>query len=76
MQLNKDFVSQIQRIIANAQVKAIRSVNFERVLMYWQIGEAIVEEEQNGKELAEYGAYLIDTLAKAFFIINRIKWIE
>ncbi|MGB0430861.1 MAG: DUF1016 N-terminal domain-containing protein, partial [Bacteroidia bacterium] len=64
MQLKKDIVRQIQLIIANAQAKAVRSVNFERVLMYWQIGEAIVEEEQNGKERADYGTYLIQTLAQ------------
>jgi predicted nuclease of restriction endonuclease-like (RecB) superfamily len=31
--------------------------------MYWQIGQHIVEEEQQGKERADYGAYLIKSLA-------------
>lgn len=53
----------IQQIIAEARQRAIRSVNFERVLMYWKIGERIFEEEQQGEDRAEYGAYLIKTLA-------------
>ncbi len=61
---SKDFVEQIKSIINNAQNNAIRSINHERVLMYWKIGKKIVVEEQNGKERADYGTYLIKTLAK------------
>ncbi len=32
--------------------------------MYWHIGRHIVEEEQHGKERADYGTYLIKTLAE------------
>jgi predicted nuclease of restriction endonuclease-like (RecB) superfamily len=63
MQLNKNIIVQIQSIIQDAQKQAIRSVNFERVLMYWQIGQVIFEEEQQGKERADYGAFLIKSLA-------------
>jgi hypothetical protein len=31
---------------------------------YWNIGRLIVEEEQQGKEKAAYGTYLIPKLAK------------
>jgi len=34
------------------------------VQMYWNIGRRIVEEEQHGKERADYGTYLIKNLAK------------
>lgn len=57
------FVQQIKSIILNAQTNAVRSVNFERVLMYWKIGEQIFTEEQGGKERADYGAYIIKKLA-------------
>ena len=36
----------------------------ERVLMYWQIGKVIFEEEQKGKERAGYGDFLIRSLAE------------
>lgn len=59
-----NFVEQIKKIISNAQNKAVRAVNTERVLMYWQIGKKIVAEEQNGKERADYGSFLIENLSK------------
>ncbi len=61
---SKDFVEQIKSIINNVQNNAMRSINCERVLMYWKIGEKIVVKEQNGKERADYGTCLIKTLAK------------
>lgn len=63
MQLNTNLIAQIQQIITDAQNKAIRSVDTTRVLMYWHIGRAIFEEEQAGKDRAEYGAFLIKSLA-------------
>ena len=62
MKLQKQFLVQIKEIVSNARQKAIRSVNIERVLMYWQIGKLIFEEEQNGKERAEYGKFLIKSI--------------
>ncbi len=59
------FLSDIQGIIANAKDNAIRSVNFERVLMYWNIGRRIFEEKQAGEERAEYGSFLIKSFADA-----------
>jgi hypothetical protein len=59
MELTKAFIKQIQEIIASAKERAIRSVDNERVLMYWQIGKLILEEEQFGRERAGYGEFLI-----------------
>ena len=58
------FVNEIKSIISNARTNAVRSVDFCRVQMYWAIGQRIVEKEQQGKERAEYGTYLIKNLAK------------
>ena len=66
MEINKNILHQIQSIIATAQAKAIRSVDTERMLMYWQIGKVIFEEEQQGKDKAEYGTYLIKTISNEF----------
>ncbi len=65
MEIKRGFIEQIQAIIASARARAIRSVDTERVLMYWQIGKAIFEEEQQGKERASYGEFLIKNLAQA-----------
>ncbi len=58
------FVGEIRSIIDKARSTAVRSVDFCRVQMYWNIGKRIFEEEQQGKERADYGAYLIKNLAK------------
>lgn len=61
--IREDLIAEIEAIIASAKEKAIRSVDFERVLMYWNIGRKIFEEEQEGKERAGYGDALIKSLA-------------
>jgi hypothetical protein len=62
--LKKEFIQQILSIIAAAKDRSIRSVGAERALMYWQIGKVILEEEQEGKERAGYGEFLIESLAE------------
>lgn len=57
------FYSDARQIIENAKSNAVRSVDFCRVQMYWQLGERIFVEEQGGKERADYGSYLIKNLA-------------
>lgn len=59
-----EFVSGIKAIIDDARRNAVRSVDFCRVRMYWAIGQRIAEKEQQGKERADYGTYLIKNLAK------------
>ena len=55
---------EVREIITSARQNAVRSVDFCRVQMYWQIGRRILEEEQKGKERADYGACLLKNLAK------------
>jgi len=59
-----DFIQQVKAIITAAQSNAVRAVSTERVMMYWNIGKKIIIEEQNGKERAAYGAYIIENLSK------------
>ncbi|WP_301705042.1 YhcG family protein [uncultured Parabacteroides sp.] len=58
------FVGEIKQIIDSARANAVRSVDFCRVQMYWNIGKRIFEKEQQGKERADYGSYLIKNLSK------------
>ncbi|MFZ7142054.1 PDDEXK nuclease domain-containing protein [Avibacterium avium] len=57
-------ITDIKQIIAQSRENAVRAVDFQRVLMYWHIGKRIFEEEQQGQERADYGVYLIKSLAK------------
>lgn len=64
MLVNHSIIPEIKSIIATANDKAIRAVDTERTLMYWNIGKRIFEEEQQGKDRADYGTYLIKFLAE------------
>ena len=57
-------IEDIREIIQESRQNAVRSVDFCRVQMYWQIGRRIVEEEQGGERRAEYGAFIIKNLSK------------
>ena len=63
IELHNDFISDIKGIITSARDSAIRSVDSERVKMYWRLGERIFVEEQQEKERAEYGSYLLRNLS-------------
>lgn len=54
---------QVRAIVDASRGRVARSVNSEMVHVYWQIGQAIVEHEQAGKERADYGSRLIEGLA-------------
>ena len=64
MQLNQPLLSKIKNIISRSQEQAVWAVDHTRVLMYWHIGERIFEEEQQGKDRADYGKQLIRSLAE------------
>lgn len=53
----------IRQILEKARNAVYRSINFAMVLAYWNIGKVIIEEEQQGKERAEYGKALIKELS-------------
>ena len=53
----------IKGIIDKARQDAYRAVNFAMVRGYWNIGRLIVEEEQEGRERAEYGTHLLQNLS-------------
>lgn len=55
----------IKKIILDARSNAIKSVDHCRVVMYWNIGRRIFEEEQRGKDRADYGAFLIPKIAES-----------
>lgn len=56
-------IDDARKIIESARANAVRSVDFCRVQMYWHLGRRIFEEEQQGKQRADYGAYIVKTLA-------------
>ena len=69
MELRDEFINEVKGIIEQSRFKAIRSVDHVRVRMYWELGRKIVEEEQQGKERAEYGDFLLKRLAQVLLPI-------
>lgn len=53
----------VRVILQSARHQALQVVNAAMVQAYWQIGREIVEEEQRGKDRADYGVRLIEELA-------------
>lgn len=63
----EDLVKDVRAIIDEGVAQASVAVHVIAALTYWRVGRRIVNEEQGGVERAEYGAHLIDELAKALF---------
>ena len=64
MEISNNYINEIKTILKNARQKAYTAVNSAMVEAYWEIGRRIVEEEQNGKERAEYGKEIVKNLSK------------
>ena len=61
---NNKFYAQIIDLLQSARKKVVRTINQTMVETYFEIGKRIVEEEQDGKERAEYGKEVIKNLSK------------
>ena len=61
---NKELFQQVVDLLQNARQQVLRTVNSTMVYTYFEIGRIIVEEEQNGKERAEYGKQLLKGLSE------------
>ncbi len=59
-----DLTSVIQTTHDASQTSAIKAINRLQTMRNWLIGYYIVEFEQNGKDRAEYGKKLLETLEK------------
>jgi predicted nuclease of restriction endonuclease-like (RecB) superfamily len=70
--------SKIAELLRGARQTVVRAVNQTMVYTYYEIGRMIVEDEQKGKERAEYGKQLLEDLSykltqnfgKGFSIVN------
>lgn len=61
--LERAFVEDIKKLVAQGRRQAYAAVNQAMVGTYWQIGKRIVEEEQQGQARAEYGKQLLKELS-------------
>lgn len=62
--LNENLYSKISDILNQARQTVVRAVNHAMVYAYYEIGRTIVEDEQQGKNRAEYGKQILKELSK------------
>ncbi|MEO8238691.1 MAG: PDDEXK nuclease domain-containing protein [Flavobacterium sp.] len=75
---NRVIFQQVVELLQNARQQVLRTVNSTMTYTYFEIGRMIIEEEQNGKNRAEYGKQLLKGLSqqltkefgKGFSIVN------
>jgi predicted nuclease of restriction endonuclease-like (RecB) superfamily len=74
---------QVAALILAARSRVRSVVNQEMVLTYWQVGRLIVEDEQAGKERAEYGKAVLQVLAERLtaefgkgFTVNNLRYMR
>ncbi len=60
---NTTFYYQIVDLLQSARKKVVQTVNQTMVHTYFEIGRMIVEEEQDGKERADYGKQILKELS-------------
>ena len=53
-----------RHIVESGRKAAYQAINTNMVKTYWELGQLIVEEEQQGEERAKYGIYLIKELSE------------
>ena len=57
------FYERIKEILEVSRTRVYRTANIVMLEAYWNIGREIIEEEQNGKDRAKYGEFLIKNLS-------------
>lgn len=61
--MQNEFFERVGRILEQARSNAKTAINLSMVYAYYEIGKNIIEEEQNGKERADYGKYILKGLS-------------
>lgn len=59
-----DLFNKVASLLKEARQSVVQTVNKTMVYTYFEIGRMIIEEEQNGKERAEYGKQILKELSK------------
>ncbi len=62
------FISEIKDILQKQRQKTYQAINSAMVEAYWLMGKRIVEQEQKGKNKAEYGEHILVELSKALTV--------
>ena len=62
--INNKLYIQIAELLQLARQRVVRAVNQTMVCAYYDIGKIIIEDEQRGKQRADYGKHVLEELSK------------
>ena len=62
---NTNLFSRAVELLHSARQQVVKQINLTMVQTYFEIGQMIVEEEQEGKNRAEYGVGLLKGLSES-----------
>lgn len=62
--LDKIFFENIRSLLLKAQETLVKQVNAVMVFTYFELGKQIVEQEQKGKDYADYGTFILSELSE------------
>lgn len=57
-------INDVRRIVGISRQYACRAVNVMQVISNWLIGQRIVEQEQNGRQRADYGKHIVEVVSQ------------
>ena len=63
-EIDDEFYDNVRKAILQAKISIYKKVNYEMVKSFWNVGKLIIEEEQNGKDRADYGKQVLKLLSQ------------
>lgn len=82
-QLSSNLFISIKHLIDNAKSSLVRNINTTMLLTYFEIGKIIVENEQGGKDRAEYAKETLKNLSKQLtkefgrgYSVDNLQWMR
>ncbi|MBF6643956.1 MULTISPECIES: PDDEXK nuclease domain-containing protein [Chryseobacterium] len=81
--LSPNLYSSVKHLIENAKNNIVRNINMTMIMTYFQIGEMIVEDEQSGRDRAEYSKETLKNLSKQLteefgkgYSVDNLQWMR
>ncbi|RKE77221.1 YhcG family protein [Chryseobacterium sp. AG363] len=82
-QLSSHLFISIKQLIENAKSSIVRNINTAMLLTYFEIGKAIIENEQDGKDRAEYAKETLKNLSQQLtkefgrgYSVDNLQWMR
>jgi predicted nuclease of restriction endonuclease-like (RecB) superfamily len=81
--LSSNLYSSVKHLIENAKGEIVRNINMTMIMTYFKIGEIIVEDEQSGRDRAEYSKETLKNLSKQLieefgrgYSVDNLQWMR